>query len=915
MATRITPQGGDRSSAEGIDLSRNRSLFDKFNRQRFQNVYTVFPDNYYLIFKIVPFLLHTNFRGLPGFVDHPETPHGIKFHTPDEDAVLYVDRYFSKKVKLAQKDDRSEGFIEFLSVMGSVGSVAQTRNSDFDMWVGIHRDAVDDESYRRFLQKLRAIEEWLETLRLEVHFFPTDIKSVKNNVFGAVDDESCGSAQALMLKDEYYRTAILIAGKIPYWWMVEPGATDEDYDRFHEKCLEGNGAFSKDYIDIGNVGQINKGEFFGAALWQLVKSLRYPFKSFIKMCLIEKYLFSDSDNHVVLLSNTLKENILQKECLDTACTDGYLLMFKSVEDFFLSRDKQRELDLLRTCFYMKVEANLSGLSRNVRAGSQKLILMDQRVKSWGWDSSRIRRLDSFHLWPMDDILKFDHELKVYMIQSFSQLSKSHESFSDSNLLTENDLTVITRKLMSYYLPKPKKVRNFCFTFGESVFESELNIARENDGWKLYRGEAVRDKHQLKFSNLLYSGTHLTDLCLWIANSKIFNPNHTKLGVFFTDSNISSSDLSKLITAMADPFLSHSSAKSKHYLEEPFIQRAFFTCRLDLSDAIDQFSVFYMNSWGEVFAEHFTSETEMEPLICALLSGYIRQGRPNPIQFLTFHSVAGGMKELLAFKGRLMDMLSAFRPLRPERSVGIFLAARSGEHVGYAALGSDVRCFRHPSLYGLLALIRREIQSDLPRSYLFDAELAHSGYFAPAANHFRNGEFDVFAGAVNGAHAVVFVSDDLNRVTAGLVPILSRDRELRGIRSFVSAIDPKRKINFYDITETNGKVAVAPMNPDRFANATGGDVAVARVKAVQKSEFPDPAAGDLSHFTIETDTGLIDPSDARQRTAWIAAARHAGAAAFEVTHVILDKSSALPAGALLNIKLTLQKTLNAALAKG
>ena len=717
------PQGKEDTSEAVSDIRRNRDLFDQFNRIRYRNVSHSFPDNYSLIFKLVPFLLHTNFRGLPGFVDHPETPAGIQFYAPDDETALLINKFFSKKCKFTEHERLNVGFIEFLSVMGSVGSIAQTHRSDFDIWVGIHRDAVGQDEYRRFLEKLRGIEDWLMKLRIEGHFFPTDIQSVSRNVFGSVDSESCGSAQALMLKDEFYRTAILIAGKTPYWWMVDPGLSDDDYALRYRNHLETDGSVMEQVVDIGNVSKIEKGEFFGAALWQLVKSLQSPFKSFIKMCLIEKYLFSDSEERVSLLSNTLKENVIRNQNLDAQAIDGYLLMFKTVEDYFLRADKPKEADMLRTCFYMKVQPNLSSLNKHVHAGSEKRRIMSRFVQDWKWDENRVKHLDSFDLWPMEDLLKFDQELKVHMIHSFQALTKSRDLVGDNRLITEDDVKIISRKLLSYYMPKAKKVKHFCFSFDDSVYERELSVSRQARDWHLYRGEVEREQHKIKFTNILYSGSHLSDLCLWTAYSKIFNPHHTRLNVFSGDSGIGQSDISSFIVALSEYLALHGSANSRHYLEEPFIQRAFVTCRVDPDDPADKISVFYLNSWNELFAEHFAAEDDVYPLLCDMLTGYIRQGMPNPIGFMVFHSAGGGMKDLLGFKKHVTDILSAFKSgYQPKKHIGIHVGQRNGMYVSLSASGTRVQLHRHTDLNGLMETLSRELTEGLPLKYFVDGAM-------------------------------------------------------------------------------------------------------------------------------------------------------------------------------------------------
>ena len=59
-------------------------------------------------------------------------------------------------------------------------------------------------------------------------FFLVDILKAKNNDFGDSTIESSGSAQTRLLKEEFYRTMIYVAGKIPLW-SVLPTAISINY--------------------------------------------------------------------------------------------------------------------------------------------------------------------------------------------------------------------------------------------------------------------------------------------------------------------------------------------------------------------------------------------------------------------------------------------------------------------------------------------------------------------------------------------------------------------------------------------------------------------------------------------------------------------------------------------------------------
>lgn len=909
MSTDI--ESPDPNSPLSLDLRRNRAIFDRMSRIRFQNVISVSPENHYIFFKVVPFLVHTNFRGLPGFVDHPETPHGINNYIPDEETSHYINRYFNKKVKVTQTEPQTDAFVEFLSVMGSVGSVAQTKGSDFDVWAGIHKNSVDDAAFRRFLEKLSGIENWLTSMRLESHFFANDIRSVTNNVFASVDEESCASAQGLMLKDEFYRSSILMAGKAPFWWMVDATVPDDRYTPLYQQCLERGPSFSDHYIDLGNVQSIDKGEFFGAALWQLVKSLHYPFKSFIKMCLIEKYLMSDNANQLSLLSKVMKENILRSENPDVMATDSYLQMFSAVEEYFLKNDRAPDVDLLRMCFYMKVQPNLSGLNPRVHPGIQKRAIMDRYTKTWNWSTDQIKNLDTFNLWAMDDIMKLDNKLKVYMVQTFSRLTRSPDLIDNNRLITENDLKIITRKLMSYFMPKPKKAKSFCFSFDDNLYEAELSIARQEGMWRLYRGDVKREKHELKFSNLLFAAPHLSDLCLWTMYSGIYNPKGTKLSIFSGEVRIDYDDIAKVLAGMAERLTGRTPAKPDFYLEDPFTIRVFITCQMDPADVDDRISLFHLNSWSELFAEHYRCDDDFLPMMAHILTGYVRMGQPNPADFITFHTVSGRMKELITFKTRVADILTAFRSYKPGRQLGMYVGTAGTESICFADTGAGVKYFRHPDLYVLLDTVAREVKSDRPRAYTFDAALSQAGYpGAAAATRFKAGETDVFAARPATGTGLILMADELNRLSHFGVPATRLNTELKSMKAFTTALGTADKTHFHEIHESNGAVVVNEIDPGAIPfpldpNATAGRIK--NVKAIHKTNPDDPFVVRLSDYVLDSGAATYDMGDPTSLHSFIRTCREARATTIDVESVVLKNPDA--GSVLLRIKMSLQHQLN------
>ena len=136
------------------------------------------------------------------FVEGKPAPcgiHGFKF---SEEVKAIGKKHFSAQSKFEEPKAMRFAPIESLSIMGSAGSIAQTEGSDLDYWVTIRDDL--PQSKRNVLQKkLTQIEKWCwNTLGAEVHFFVSTPTAIRNNDYGSVDKESCGTALGKLLKEE-----------------------------------------------------------------------------------------------------------------------------------------------------------------------------------------------------------------------------------------------------------------------------------------------------------------------------------------------------------------------------------------------------------------------------------------------------------------------------------------------------------------------------------------------------------------------------------------------------------------------------------------------------------------------------------------------------------------------------------------
>ena len=95
--------------------------------------------------------------------------------------------------------------------------------------------------------------------------------------------ESCGSAQHLLLLDEFYRSAMLIAGKRLLWYLV-PSEYDDHYDDYVNGLFAHGKLSQDDWLDLGGFNRIPAEEYFGSALWQLYKGIDSPTRRCSSRC-------------------------------------------------------------------------------------------------------------------------------------------------------------------------------------------------------------------------------------------------------------------------------------------------------------------------------------------------------------------------------------------------------------------------------------------------------------------------------------------------------------------------------------------------------------------------------------------------------------------------------------------------------
>ena len=87
---------------------------------------------------------------------------------------------------------------------------------------------------------------------------------------------------------------------------------------------------------------------FGATLWQLYKGIDYPYKSLLKILLLETYSWRYPNTY--LISREFKQALLNGELKEEHEFDPYLAMLQRVTAYLTNQKEYKRLDFVRCCF-------------------------------------------------------------------------------------------------------------------------------------------------------------------------------------------------------------------------------------------------------------------------------------------------------------------------------------------------------------------------------------------------------------------------------------------------------------------------------------------------------------------------------------------------------------------------------------
>lgn len=541
-----------------IYFERLKQRIDAVNQLRIERALEGMPESFRLVYQLIPLFIHFNHPAMPGYLQHG-VPSGVAGFLPkDDDIVRLLDSVdsllndpefsyqtfceSSQQMHLGSSriDADLQAPIIGIYSMGSTSFLGQNSFSDLDIWI-CHQSWLSEHEIEQLAHKCSLLESWAADLNVKLTLFLVDENRFRHTQSGSLDEEDCGTSQHYLLLDEFYRSAVRLAGKRLLWYLI-PTEEEEHYDEYVTYLYSQGILTPNEWLDFGGMGALSAKEYFGASLWQLYKSIDSPYKAVIKSLLLEAY-FADYPN-TKLLAMEIKGHLHKGEIISSGL-DAYVIMLRKISHYLVKRGDYKRLSLVRRCFYLKINEidplNSSTTGQGCPIGSWRKRHIMQLVQSWGWCEEEIQFLDNRHNWKIEQVKEAYDEILHAVMESFRNLIRFARQQDISVSASPKDISILTRKLYAAYEQLPGKITLINPQISPDLSERHLTFipvakGRVNrPGWYLFNRAPT--PFQMLGSRTIEYSQYISKLVVWsyfnglwdeVTHIHVFNDHHQKL---------------------------------------------------------------------------------------------------------------------------------------------------------------------------------------------------------------------------------------------------------------------------------------------------------------------------------------------------------------------------------------------------
>ena len=552
-----------------IDCLDSKTLKDRFlnykniNKERLSVASAILSVEALKMLEILPLFLHYNDPKFPCYVEG-DVPYGIDNFEENDRQKAYLNKVcHGQSLDPVLQKDR---LIYSIYAMGSTSSVGQGAKSDLDIWICV-RANIDKKALALLNEKCKLISTIAHTKGVDLNLFVTKEDRFTNNICDLLDSDNCGSAQNLLLLDEFYRSAIHLYGRYLIWYLIDTKREFDNYSYHVSEAFLSGGLKREDFFDFGSVTITTPAEYFGSALWLLYKGIDSPFKATVKILLMESYSYDFPNTK--LLCSSFKDN-LHKNKHYTIDLDAYYLMYLNVANYLQKKNDHQRLLLIRMCFYLKIYDGIEGI-KSSRIVQDKLDLLNSLSTSWQWSKSRILRVQNSGSWHVDYVQKLYEILFRSLLKSYRELLRFSVRQGIEYAITSDDAAILSRKLFVAFDRYEGKINIFTSDFAKNLEERHLTFIKPSKrsicqkSWHVY--PAALNSVSILEVNCVFVGKKISECVAWACFNG-FLTSRTEVDLAGNIGHVSSKNIKDLAYDIKHTLMQTSTIASDESLQRP-----------------------------------------------------------------------------------------------------------------------------------------------------------------------------------------------------------------------------------------------------------------------------------------------------------------------------------------------------------
>lgn len=391
-------------------IENRKKEFLLHNIVRIREMIRYLPEKKLDLFREIPFLIHINSPEYPAYVESAGDLFGIwNFQNSGFGKdLIQQNPQVAPLISRSTKDPAVQGLYH----IGSLGTFTQSVKSDFDFWVVIDKSRFDTHRLKALHEKLNRIVTYSrKQYAQEVTFFVHDAENLVNNQFDEGDEDDLIAIPKMLIKEEFYRTFIMVTGRIPLWAVIPSQLPPQEIETWREAALK-----NPEFMDLGILNQLPMDEIQRGLLWQICKAPYDPVKSVIKATVTASYL--QSSNHGTesgkLLCDCVKDRFSQS-IIDDYAADPYILAFERVLQFSETLGDPGGMAQIKAAIFFRLcgfpMVNAPPLE------SPKRKILDRYIRQWQLSGKQLKKLLNYQNWTEAEKSLFDQT----MLQRLSRL--------------------------------------------------------------------------------------------------------------------------------------------------------------------------------------------------------------------------------------------------------------------------------------------------------------------------------------------------------------------------------------------------------------------------------------------------------------------------------------------------------------